>query len=93
MLLMVAVMFTLPAAVTVAALVTTPADTVARVVLLEVQVATEVTSKSPLQVTAVAFNVSVRLLAVNSWALVGIWIWLIHPTVTVTGWVPVADGF
>ena len=86
-------MFTLPPVVTVAALWTTPAETVARVVSLEVQVATSVTGKSPLQVTAVAVNVSVRLLAVSAFALVGIWIWLMHPTVTVTVCVPVAEGF
>jgi hypothetical protein len=88
-----AVIFTLPPVVTVVALMTTPADTVARVVSLEVQVATLVTSASPLHVTAVAVNVSVRLLAVKAEALVGILIWLIHPTVTVTVCVPVADGF
>jgi hypothetical protein len=90
---MVAVIFTLPAVVTVEALVTTPADTVARLVLLEVHVATSVTGKSPLHVTAVAVNVSVKLLPVNGEALVGIWIWLMHPTVTVTVCVPVAAGF
>jgi hypothetical protein len=80
----VAVIFTLPPVATVVALKTTPAETVAKVVLLEVQVATLVTSESPLHVTAVAVNVSVKLLAVKAGALVGIWIWLIHPTVTVT---------
>jgi len=93
MLPMLAVIFTLPPVVTVVALWTTPADTVAKVVSLEVQCATPVTSKLPLQVTAVAINVSVKLLAVSAFALVGIWIWLMHPTVTVTVCVPVAAGF
>ena len=62
-------------------------------VSLEVQVATSATGKSPLQVTAVAVNVSVKLLAVSAFALVGILIWVIHPTVTVTVCVPVAAGF
>jgi len=93
MLPMEAVIFTVPPVVTVVALWTTPADTVAKVVSLEVQVATGVTSKSPLHVTAVAFKVSVKLLAVSAFALVGIWIWLMHPTVTVTVCVPVAAGF
>jgi hypothetical protein len=89
----VAVIFTLPLVVTVEALMTTPADTVARLLSLVFQVATSATGKEPLQVTAVAVNVSVKLLPVNGEALVGIWIWLIHPTVTVTVCVPVAAGF
>src|SRR4029077_5870500 len=94
MLPMVALIFTFPGAVTVVALVTTPADTVARVLSLVFQVATLVTSKSPLHVVAVAFRGgSTKLLAVNAGALVGMSILLIHPTVTVTVCVPVADGF
>ena len=81
---MVAVMFTLPPVATVVALWTTPAETVARVVSLDVQVATLVTSVLPLHVMAVAVRSSVKLFAVKAAALVGIWIWLIHPTVTVT---------
>ena len=93
MLPMVALIFTFPPVVMVEALWTTPADTVARLLSLVFQVATSATGKSPLQVTAVAVNVSVKLLAVNGGALVGILIWLIHPTVTVTVCVPVAPGF
>src|SRR5258706_13602585 len=93
MLPIVALIFTLPPMVTVVALWTTPADTVARLLSLVFQVATSATGKSPLHVTAVAVNVSVRLLAVNAEALVGMLIWLIHPTVTVTVCVPVAAGF
>lgn len=90
----VAVMITFPVVVLPEVSLTTPADTVARVVLLEVQVATLVTSKEPLQVSAVAVNGgSVKLLAVNAAALVGIVIDWIHPTVTVTVCVPVIDGF
>lgn len=69
---MVAVMFTLPPVVRPDASVTTPADTVAKLVLLEVQVATLVTSKEPLQVSAVAVKISVVLLPVKGAALVGI---------------------
>ena len=69
----VAVMLTLPPlpVVSPATSVTTPADTVARLVLLDVQVATEVTGDGPLHVWASAVNVSVVLLAVNGGALVG----------------------
>lgn len=90
----VAVMVTLPPVVRPATSVTTPAATVARLVLLEVQVATSVTGKEPLHVRASADKVSVVLLAVKGGALVGVtWIDWIHPTVTVTVWVPVIDGF
>jgi hypothetical protein len=72
MLPMVAVIFTLPLVVMVEALWTTPADTVARLLSLVFQVATLVTSKEPLHVSAFAFSVSVKLLAVKAGALVGI---------------------
>ena len=65
MLPMVALIFTLPGVVTVVALWITPADTVAKVLSLVFQVATLVTSKSPLHVTAFAITVSVKLLPVN----------------------------
>ena len=81
---MVALIFTLPLVVLPETSVTTPSETVARFVLLEFQVATLVTSKEPLQVCAVAVNVSVVLFEVRAGALVGIWIDWIHPTVTVT---------
>jgi cytosine/uracil/thiamine/allantoin permease len=58
----VAVMSTVPPVVIPGTCETTPADTVARFVLLEVQVATVVTSKEPLQVAACANNVRVGLL-------------------------------
>jgi len=57
----VALMSTVPPAVMPATCETTPADTVARFVLLEVQVATVVTSKEPLQVAACAINERVGL--------------------------------
>jgi len=50
----VAVTETVPPVVIPARMVTVPADTVARFVLLEVQVATLVTSSEPLHVAAVA---------------------------------------
>ena len=51
-----AVTCTVPPVVMPATISTSPADTVARPVLLEVQVATSVTSCDPLQVTAVAVS-------------------------------------
>jgi hypothetical protein len=72
---------------------TMPADTVARLVLLEVQVATSVTSGLPLQVTAVAVIGNVGSLVVTL-PFVGFnVIAVMHPTVTVTVWVPVMDEF
>lgn len=68
----VAVMITLPPVVMPETSVTTPADTVARLVLLEVQVATSVTSSEPLHVSAVAVRSSCVLLLVKAAALVGI---------------------
>jgi hypothetical protein len=72
MLPIVALMFTLPLVVRPDTSVTTPAATVARLVLLEVQVATLVTSKEPLHVSASADRVSVVTLAVKGGALVGV---------------------
>ena len=81
----VAVITTVPPVVRPVASSTTPDDTVARLVLLEVQVATSVTSSVPLHVTAMAVRLSVVLLLVSGWALVGVtWIDWIQPTVTVT---------
>lgn len=72
---------------------TTPADTVARAVLLEVQVATLVTPWSPLQVIASAVMGKVGLLP-DTVPFVGVNVidWM-HPTVTVTVCVPVMLGF
>jgi hypothetical protein len=67
-----AVMVTVPGVVMPETSVTVPADTVARLVLLEVQVATSVTSKDPVHVIAVAVKVSTVLLLVKAEALVGI---------------------
>jgi hypothetical protein len=61
----VAVTVTVPPVVIPDTFVTVPADTVASVVLLEVQVATSVTGKEPLHVTASAVRLSVGLLAVT----------------------------
>ncbi len=87
MLPMVAVMVTVPPPLPVVrpvAIVTVPADTVARLVLLEVQLATEVTSGDPLQVVAVAVSATVVLLLVTV-PLVGFTvIEVMQPTVTVT---------
>jgi hypothetical protein len=61
----VAVIVTVPPVVMLDTSVTKPADTVAKLVLLEVQVATPVTSVEPLHVEASAFNWRVRLLALT----------------------------
>jgi hypothetical protein len=89
-----AVMLTVPAVVLPGTIVTVPAETVARLVLLEVQVATVVTSTVPLHVTAFAVKGSLGTLVVKGGPLVGCMLmdW-IHPTVTVTVCVPVMDGF
>src|SRR5215831_6780100 len=72
---------------------TTPADTVARFVLLEVHVATEVTSGDPLQVVAVAVIDTVEPALAPTLPLVGLSvIALMQPTVTVTLCVPVMVG-
>lgn len=87
-------MFTVPLVVTVAALVTVPADTVAKVGSLVFQVATSVNGKDPLHVCAVAVKSSVRLLPVKAAGLVGVtWIDWMHPTVTVTVCCPLIVGF
>jgi len=80
-----AVTVTVPPEVMPATAETTPADTVAKLVLLEVQVATEVTSGDPLQVVAVAeiFTVVPRL-ALTLPPVVFSVILLMQPTVTVT---------
>ena len=89
-----AVTVTVPPAVKPVSPETRPADTVARLVLLEVHVATSVTSGDPLQVTAVAVSCTVVSLLLLTAPLVGlIVIDSMHPTVTVTVWVPVMDGF
>ncbi len=89
-----AVMVTCPPLVIPATAETTPADTVAKFVLLDVHVATEVTSGDPLQVVAVALSVTVAPELAPTLPLVGSSvIAVIHPTVTVTLCVPVIDGF
>jgi len=89
-----AVMLTVPAVVLPATIVTVPAETVARLVLLEVQVATGVTSTVPLHVVACAVKESLGAFVVKGGPLVGcILMDCIHPTVTVTVCVPVMDGF
>jgi hypothetical protein len=89
-----AVMLTVPLVVFPVTIVTVPAETVARLVLLEVQVATLVTSTTPLHVVACAVKESNGAFVVKGGPLVGdIAIDWIHPTVTVTLCVPVMDGF
>jgi hypothetical protein len=89
-----AVMLTLPGVVLPGTIVTVPAETVARLVLLEVQVATGVTSTVPLHVVACAVKGSLGAFVVKGGPLVGcILMDWIHPTVTVTVCVPVMDGF
>lgn len=73
---------------------TRPADTVAKFVLLEFHVATEVTSGDPLQVVAVAVSDWVTPELAPTLPLVGfIVIALMQPTVTVTVCVPLMVGF
>ena len=67
-----AVMVTVPPVVRPATSKTAPADTVARLVLLEVQVATSVTGNEPLQVSASAVKSSSVRLADKGCALVGV---------------------
>jgi hypothetical protein len=89
-----AVMLTLPLVVLPVTIVTVPAETVAKLVLLDVQVATGVTSTMPLHVVACAVKVSVGAFVVKGGPLVGcILMDWIHPTVTFTVCVPVIDGF
>ena len=81
---MLAVTVTVPPVVIPGTAETTPADTVARSVLLDVHVATSVTSGDPLQVVAVAVSSTVTPELAPTLPLVGfIVIALIHPTVTV----------
>jgi hypothetical protein len=89
-----AVMFTDPLVVLPVTIVTAPADTVARLVLLEVQVATVVTSVVPLHVVACAVKLSVGAFWVKGGPLLGCNLidWM-HPTVTFTVCVPEMDGF
>jgi hypothetical protein len=88
-----AVTFTFPVVVMPETLVTVPADTVARLVSLEVHVATEVTGCEPLQVAAFAAMERVGTLAVKV-PLVGVSvIEVMQPTVTVTVCVPLIDVF
>lgn len=88
-----AVIATVPLVVMPDTIVTVPADTVARLVLLEVQVATLVTSTVPLQVVASAS------IDTEGWLLVTVplvgfkVIDSIHPVTTVTLWVADTEGF
>ena len=89
-----AVTVTFPPVVIPATAETTPAVTVARDVLLEVQVATSVTSSDPLHVIALAVISTV----VPSLALTEPLVWLkvidlMHPTVTVTVCITKTDAF
>jgi hypothetical protein len=88
-----AVTCTVPPVVMPDTIVTSPADTVAKLVLLEVQVATSVTSVVPLHVVAIASMGRVGKLVVTL-PLVGLrTIDCIQPTVTVNVCVPVIEGF
>ena len=94
MLPMEAVTVTVPPVLRPATPETKPADTVAKLVLLEFHVATEVTSWDPLQVVAVAVRSTVEPLLLLTLPLVGFSvIVLMQPTVTVTPWVPLIEGF
>ena len=90
---MVAVMVTVPGVVLPDTIVTVPAETVARFVLLEAHLATSVTGAEPLQVAASAVIDRVGWLVVIVPPVGLIVIELIHPTVTVTLWVAVIVGF
>ena len=89
-----AVTVTVPPAVRPATPETKPADTVARFVLLEVQVATLVTSAAPLQVSAVASSCTVvpELLLTDPLVWFNV-IRVTQPTVTVTVCVADTDAF
>jgi hypothetical protein len=90
----VAVTVTVPPVVKPVSPDTRPADTVARLVLLEVHVATSVTSVDPLQVIAEASSCTVEPILLLTEPLVGVSVIdSMHPTVTVTVAVPVIDGF
>ncbi len=72
---------------------TTPAETVAMVVLLEVHVATDVMSTDPLHVCAVAVMAMLVMPPLLMLPLVGLSeIEVMHPTITVNDWVPVMEG-
>jgi hypothetical protein len=88
-----AVMVTVPPVVRPGTIKTVPADTVARLVLLEVQVATLVTFWEPLHVAAVAIRLRVGWLLLTVPLVEFNVIAVIHPTVTVTVCVLVIDGF
>jgi hypothetical protein len=87
-----AVMVTLPLVVAPVARVTTPFETVARLVLLEVQVATSVIGTEPLHVAAVAVKSAVVWFEVMEPLDGDMVIDWMQPTVTVTVCVPVMDG-
>src|SRR5579864_1680 len=88
-----AVMATVPPVVMPDTIVTVPAETVARFVLLDVQVATLVMSGEPLHVSAVAVKEKVGELAVTVPLEGFTWIDWMQPTVTFTVCDPVMDGF
>jgi len=87
-----AVMVTLPLVVAPVANVTTPFETVARLLLLEVQVATAVISTEPLHVAARAVKEVVGWFEVMEPLDGDMVIDWMQPTVTVTVCVPVTDG-
>jgi len=94
MLPMEAVIVTVPPVVRPATPDTSPADTVAKLVLLEFHDATEVTSGEPLQVVAMALSGCVVPLLLLTLPLVGLTvIALMQPTVTVTVCVAEIEGF
>jgi hypothetical protein len=86
-------MVTVPPVARPGTIETVPADTVAKLVLLEVQVATLVTTWEPLHVAAVAVRLRVGRLLLTVPLVEFNVIAVIHPTVTVTVCVPVIDGF
>ena len=87
-------MITVPLAPVVPAAVTTPAETVAMLVLLDIQVAVLLMSIMPLHVVAIAFMVTEVFPPLARLPLVGlIAIDWMQPTVTVSDAVPVIDGF
>jgi len=90
---MAAVTVTVPPVVMPDTIVTVPADTVARFVLLEVHVATSVTGSDPLQVTASAVRETVGSLVVTVPLVGDTAIDVMHPTVTVTVAVADTDAF
>ena len=85
---------TVPSAPALPVGVTTPEDTVAICVLLEVHVATFVMGTAPLQVCAVAVIETLVVPPLVILPLVGFSVIdSIQPTITVKDWVPVMDGF